>query len=646
MCGICGYIGINDDSLITRMTDIIRHRGPDDFGYFNDHNVHLGHRRLSIIDLSGGKQPMYSHDGSLVIIFNGEIYNFKELKDWLEAKGHEFQTVSDTEVLLRLYEVLGPAALDRLNGMFAFAVYDRNKKELFLARDRVGIKPLYYLHLGNRFLFASETKSLLCYREWSPTLNPRAVDDYLSLRYVPGDTTMFKELKRLPAGHYLTYRKGRVSINRFWQPMPYDGPYHRSVESYMEEFGELLTASVKRRLISDVPFGAYLSGGIDSSVITALMSKIVSQPVKTFSVGFDYKHDELNDAAYTAKYLGCDHHEIPCRAEDVSLLPRIVHHMDEPMGDAIIIPMYQLSRAAKKEVTVILTGEGGDEVFGGYLFHKLMWFGDLYQKIMPDVLHQRVVLPVLGGIPASGMNALFQYPAYLGDRGKQKVLDYLQLLDPRQINRAYCHLISLFDFRDKAGLYTREFMKQLNSGVESQSGDEPKNLINVTALPQNGHYLNRLLRLQFEHWLPDNMLLRQDKTGMANAIEGRVPYLDHTLVEFAQKLPPNLKLRHLVGKYILRRFAKDLLPQQVTKRRKMPFYVPIENYFQQPVFQQQMNDFLSESSVRRRGIFRPEAVGKLKSAMKRKEFMLVKQVFSLMILEMWFRIFVDRSMEL
>ena len=192
---------------------------------------------------------------------------------------------------------------------------------------------------------------------------------------------MFKELKRLPAGHYLTYRKGKVSIKRYWQPTAYDGPYHRSTESYMEEFGELLTASVKRRLISDVPFGAYLSGGIDSSVITALMSRMVSKPVKTFSVGFDYKHDELNDAAYTAKYLGCDHHEIPCRAEDVSLLPRIVHHMDEPMGDAIIIPMYQLSRAAKKEVTVILTGEGGDEVFGGYLFHKLMWFGDLYRKI-------------------------------------------------------------------------------------------------------------------------------------------------------------------------------------------------------------------------------------------------------------------------
>lgn len=626
MCGICGYIGIDDKELIVRMTDTIAHRGPDDHGYFHDGDVHLGHRRLSIIDIAGGRQPMMNKDGSLVIIYNGEIYNFKELRSSLEQKGHVFQTSSDTEVLLRLYEVLGPKALKKLNGMFAFAIYDRNKKEIFLARDRIGIKPLYYLQVGNRFLFASETKSLFCYREWSPSINPRAIDEYLRLRYVPGSTTMFKELKRLPAGHYMVCKAGKLTIHRYWQPLQYDGPYNGSTESYIEEFGELLEASVKRRLISDVPFGAYLSGGIDSSVIVALMSKMVSSPVKTFSVGFDYKHDELNQAAYTAKHLGCDHHEIPCRAEDVSLLPQIVYNMDEPMGDAITIPMYQLSQAAKKEVTVILTGEGGDEIFGGYLFHKLMWFGNIYQQLIPKFIQNRFVLPLLSGIPAQIMNTLFQYPAYLGDRGKLKVLDYLRLLDPSQIDQAYRHLISLFDYRDTVNLYSPQFAEQTN--IDFQDGEHYFSDSNKL-ISENGYYFNRLLHLQFNDWLPDNMLLRQDKTGMANAIEGRVPYLDHTLVEFALQLPPNLKLRHLVGKYILRRFAGGILPKEVTNRKKMPFYVPIENYFQQPIFQEQMNEFLSETSVRNRGIFRPDAVRQLKAAMDRNEFMLVKQVFSL-----------------
>ena len=410
----------------------------------------------------------------------------------------------------------------------------------------------------------------------------------------------------------------------------------------MEEFGHLLEASVRRRLISDVPFGAYLSGGIDSSVIVALMSKQVSTSVKTFSVGFDYKHDELSQAAFTAEFLGCDHHEIPCRAEDISLLPQIVYNMDEPMGDAITIPMYQLSQAAKKEVTVILTGEGADEIFGGYLFHKLMWFGNLYQQLTPKFIQNRLVLPILSSIPAQVMNALFQYPAYLGDRGKQKVLDYLKLLHPSQIDQAYRHLISLFDSRDTVNLYSPQFNELFCSDL--QTGDNDSS-ISKKILSKDGYYFNRLLHLQFNHWLPDNMLLRQDKTGMANAIEGRVPYLDHTLVEFALRLPPNLKLRHLVGKYILRRFAGGILPKEVTHRKKMPFYVPIENYFQQPIFQEQMDEFLSETSVRNRGIFRPEVVRKLKDAMDRNEFMLVKQVFSLMVLEMWFRIFVDRSIE-
>ena len=643
MCGICGFIGIEDEApnkdLILQMTDCLLHRGPDDFGYFQDNGVRLGFRRLSIIDLAGGYQPMTSPDGSLVIIFNGEIYNFQELRSELQNRGHTFSTSSDTEVLLRLYEQEGPQCLQKLNGMFAFAVYDRNKDELFLARDRIGIKPLYYLSLPGRFLFASEVKSLLSYRGWSPTINPQAIDDYLMLRYVPGDTPMFDELKRLPAGHYLIYRQGRTELHRYWEPPPYDGQVKRRDEEYLEEFAELMERSVRLRMISDVPFGAYISGGLDSSVIVALMSRFLSEPVKTFSVGFDYEHDELAEAAATAKYLGCDHHEVPCRAEDISLLPKIVYHMDEPMGDAIILPMFMLSREAKKEVTVILTGEGGDEIFGGYLFHKVMWAGEMYRRAMPKPVRDRVLMPLLSRFPVGALNLAFQYPAYLGQRGKQKALDYLNLLEPEQIDLAYRHLISLYDVRDTSRLYTAEFQAQLNNARSSA-------IYQPTMYPSdNGPFLDRLLRLQFDHWLPDNMLLRQDKTGMAHSIEGRVPYLDHKLVEFAMRMPPHLKLRRLTGKYILREFARELLPKEVAQRKKMPFYVPVENYFQQLSFQEMMKELLSEDSVRRRGIFRPEAVARLRNQMEQQEFMLVKQVFSLMVLELWFRIFVDRTIE-
>ena len=643
MCGICGFIGIEDtapnEDLIRQMTDCLLHRGPDDFGYFRDDGVRLGFRRLSIIDLAGGHQPMTSADGSLVIIFNGEIYNYQELRSDLQQRGHTFSTSSDTEVLLRMYQEEGLQCLQKLNGMFAFAVYDRNKKELFLARDRIGIKPLYYLQLPGRFLFASEVKSLLSYRGWSPTINPQAIDGYLKLRYVPGATPMFEELKRLPAGHYLIYRQGKSELHRYWEPPHYDGPYARRDEEYLEEFAALMERSVRLRMISDVPFGAYISGGLDSSVIVALMSRFLSEPVKTFSVGFDYEHDELNEAAATAEYLGCDHHEIACRAEDISLLPKIVYHMDEPMGDAIILPMFMLSREAKKEVTVILTGEGGDEIFGGYLFHQVMWAGEMYRRVMPKPVRERLLMPLLSRFPVGVLNLAFQYPAYLGERGKQKALDYLDLLEPAQIDQAYQHLISLYDTRDTSHLYTADFQAQLKNAPSSA-------IYQPTTYPSNnGPFLDRLLRLQFDHWLPDNMLLRQDKTGMAHSIEGRVPFLDHELVEFAMRLPPHLKLRHFTGKYILRQFAKELLPVEVAKRKKMPFYVPVENYFQQPIFQEMMKELLSEDSVRQRGIFRPETVAQMRNQMEQQEFMLVKQVFSLMVLELWFRIFVDQNWE-
>ena len=624
---------MQDAELLERMTDSLFHRGPDAGGSFHADEVGLGHRRLSIIDLAGGRQPMATPDGQLVIAYNGEIYNYRELRKDLAADGMHFETESDTEVLLRLFERYGLDAFPKLNGMFALAVWDRRRRELTLARDRVGIKPLSFVEHAGRLYFASETKALLCARDWPRSLNAHAIHDYLGLRYVPGDVGMFREVKRLRPGHWLRWRAGSIETGAWWSPPMYAEPDVRSEDDAIDELESILAASVRRRLVSDVALGAYLSGGLDSSVIVALMSKLGSGPVKTFSVGFDYEHDELGDAAATAKLLGCDHHEVECRAEDVLLLPEIVRHSDEPLGDAIAIPMYKLAREAKKRVSVILTGEGADEIFGGYLFHKVMWSAELYRRLAPEPVRRLAIEPLAGLAPASLLNLAFRYPAYLGDRGKQKAIDYLELIGSGDLDKGYRHLISLFDERDLDPLYTDHFRAEL--GRQPRLWEPP--------VDHAGSRFDQLLRLQFGHWLPDNMLLRNDKMSMASAIEGRVPYLDHELIDFAFRLPRNLRLRRLVGKYALRRLAERVLPRETARRRKMPFYVPIENYFQQPRFVEMVDDLLGEASVRRRGLFRPAAVEELRSSMQRKEFLLVKQAFSLMTLELWFREFVDGS---
>ena len=634
MCGICGYAGISEDGLLEAMTDALIHRGPDSAGYFKHDDVGLGHRRLSIIDVAGGHQPLENEDGSLVLICNGEIYNYQPLREELLSRGHRFRTKSDCEVILHLYEDLGPECLTRLNGMFAFALYDASQRQLFLARDRLGIKPLYYVELPGRFLFASEFKAILRYRGFDPTVNPHAICDYLALRYVPGPDGMFQELRKLPAGHYAIVQNGQAAIRCYWRPELYSGPFERREDEYLEEFAERFERSIRLQMISEVPLGAYLSGGLDSSAIVAAMSRLVSKPVRTFTVGFDYEHDELAAAAETARLLGCDHTEIACRPSDVTLLPQVIYHLDEPIGDPIVIPMYLLAREAKKHVTVVLTGEGADETLGGYLFHKALLMSHRLDRLLPHWVRRLVLSPALAITPSTIINLAFRYPAKLGRRGKLKVLDFLNLIGPHQLPAAYRHLISLFDERDTRGLFTDEFR---NHFVGNRQPDgEPESPVDQTPI------LNRILDLQFSHWLPDDILTKQDKLSMAHAVEGRVPYLDHELVEYALRLPPDLKIRGSKSKYILRRYADRILPKRVTARRKMPFYAPIERSYADPAFQELLHDTLSERALRERGIFRPDAVSRLRGAMRRGEFIVVKQIFSLIALELWFRMAVDR----
>ena len=633
MCGICGYTGINQEGLLESMTDALLHRGPDSAGYYRDNGVGIGHRRLSIIDIQGGDQPIFNEDSSLLIVFNGEIFNYRTLRQQLIEKGHRFRTKSDTEVILHLYEEKGPECLHDLNGQFSIAIHDCKKKTLFLARDRLGIKPLYYVSREGKFLFASELKSILRYRDFHTSLNYQSVHDYLALRYVPGPGSMFNEICKVPAGHYAIVENGIPQLHRYWKPEVHYGPFSGNEDDYLEGFAEKFERSIKRRLISEVPVGAYLSGGLDSSIIVAAFSKLASEPVRTFSVGFDYEHDELAQAAETARHLGCQHTEIACRAEDIALLPEVTYHLDEPIGDGIVVPLFQLSREAKKYVSVVLTGEGSDEILGGYLFHKALLSGHKLARLTPRFLRERILRSAVSLVPSAVINLAFDYPATLGQRGKEKVADFLGFLEPDQLPQAYRHLTSLFDDRDTASLYTDDFrdcLRTQGTVTDTHSGhlDAP--------------YLNRIIDLQFRHWLPDCILMKQDKMAMAHSIEGRVPFMDHELVEYALKIPPNLKIRGGSCKHLLRRYGERMLPASVTSRRKQPFYIPVENYYSHPDFQDLMHDTLSEQSVRQRGIVRPEAVARLRKSMDGGEFMYSKQVLSLMILELWFRIMFDR----
>jgi asparagine synthase (glutamine-hydrolysing) len=633
MCGICGYLGIADTGLLEDMIGSIVHRGPDSAGHYQGEGIGLGIRRLSIIDVAGGDQPIENEDGNLVIVFNGEIYNYQPLMEELLAKGHRFKTRSDTEVVLHLYEEMGPACLSRLNGMWGLAIWDKRRRRLFLARDRLGVKPLYYVQLGDKFLFASEFKAILRYEGWQPTLDPRGVHDYLALRYVPGPGGMFRELRKLPAAHFAIVENGRLTLTRYWEPECYAGPFPRRDEEYLEEFAEQFERSVRMRLISEVPLGAYLSGGVDSGTIVAVMARLLDQPVRTFTVGFDYQHDELAEAADTAKRLGCRHTEVSCRAEDVNLLPKIVWHLDEPLGDPIVIPMYQLAHEAKRQVTVILAGEGADETLGGYLFHRALLSGHRLASAVPALLRRAFLQPAVALAPASLLNLAFDYPATLGARGKLKVFDFLGLLEPGQLPEAYRHLISLFDPRDTADLYTDDFRASLGGSPPASTG-----------APNGDHvpYLNRIIDLQFPDWLPEDILMKQDKMSMASGIEARVPFLDYQLVEYLLRVPPRLKIRGGTNKSLLRQYAARYLPEAAATRRKMPFYVPLDNFLGDKYFREMVGETLSDRAVRERGVFRPESVARLRGASGQGDFLYGKQLFSLVMLELWFRMAVDR----
>jgi len=633
MCGICGYVGLHVPGLLEKMTACIRHRGPDDDGHFVEGDVGIGMRRLSIIDVAGGQQPIANEDESLVIVFNGEIYNYRPLREQLLARGHRFRTESDTEVILHLYEDEGPECLQRLNGMWGIAIWDRRKRRLFLARDRLGVKPLYYRRQASSLLYASEMKALLRYEGWQPKVVPDALHQYLSLRYVPGPGSLLEGVEKLPAAHYAIWDNGEFSLHRYWTPTSFPGPFANSDREYLDGFAEHFERSVRMRLISEVPLGAYLSSGVDSSAIVAAMSRLGAAPVRTFTVGFGFARDEMAAAATTARDLGCHHTEIDCRPEHIELLPEIIWHLDEPIGDPIVIPMFQLAREAKKNVTVILAGEGADELLGGYLFHRALLRSRQVSRWIPAGL----IRGALRAVPPAMLNLAFDYPAALGARGKQKVVDFAGMLDEASLSRAWRHLISLFDRRDTDDLYTDGLREAVGNADPWPAMSSP---------PASIPLLNRIIDLQFNDWLPDDILTKQDKVSMASGIEVRVPFLDYELVEYALRLPPHLKIRGNTVKVALRDYAGRVLPPASAGRAKQAFYVPLDRFMRESRYRDMVDDALSDRVVRERGWFRPDTVARLRERTLTGDFVYAKQVFSLLSLELWQRIFVDRRASL
>jgi asparagine synthase (glutamine-hydrolysing) len=626
MCGICGTAGTEDSALLKKMCDAIVHRGPDDSGEFLDSNIGLGFRRLSIIDISGGHQPVHNEDESIHVIFNGEIYNYKSLTEDLISKGHRFYTNSDTEVLVHLYEEYGESFVTNLRGMFAFAIWDSNRKRLQLARDRLGIKPLYYTFFNNIFLFASEIKSILQCEEFERKVNIDSLHRYLSFRCDPGTSTMFRNINKLAPGHILSFSNGNIEIKKYWDFRM--SPQQGSIDYYSERLRKLLKECVKIRLMSEVPLGVYLSGGIDSSSVVAMMSDLVDEPIKTFSVGFGNRMDELPYAKQVADYFGTDHHEILVEADSYDILPEIVWHFDEPVADPAAIPTYLMSKATKKDVTVVLTGEGADEIFAGYEQYKILKYGrgfgtlpHSFKKILPMLVRK---------LPKSILDRLFAYSSSLGDEGINRFAKFMESLD--KTGESYLEIVSIFTDDEKREIYTRGLADKINLEIAKE--------LNESYFRGKSDLLNQLLYMETKTLLPENLLMKVDKMTMAHSIEARVPFLDHNMVEFASALPTNLKLNGMTGKYLLRKAMADLLPKEIIHRKKQRFFVPIDDWFEKKIKCDALRLF-EESNVYQ--YFDKEKIITMIEKYDRSKLFYMRQLWSIINFAIWHKIYIEDS---
>ena len=622
MCGISGFVNRDkdrpaDEALLQRMTDVIAHRGPDGSGHFCAGPAALGHRRLSIIDLSqNGAQPMHNEDGTVSVTFNGEIYNYLGLRDELIAKGHVFRSRCDTEVLVHGYEEWGDALPERLAGMFAFAIWDARRQRLFIARDRLGKKPLYY-HLGrDRFLFGSEIKSLLCDSDVPRTLDDGALDLYLSARYVPAPLTMFAGIDKLPPASCAVYQNGELKIRRYWKCEFPDQTDGRSDEELSRELWKRLKDATEARLMSDVPLGVFLSGGLDSSCIAAQLVDLRKErgegAVKSFSVGYlaDDGSSELDQARRVSRALGTEHREVLVTADDFHrFLPELVWHMDEPVADAACVPLYYLSRRAREEVVVVLSGEGADEVFAGYpIYRTMLWMEQL-----------RAASPL-----ASAALPFVRHPK------ARKYLRWATL----SLEERYRGVSVAFTDDEKARLTGRSAARVSERLVQHLAQDWRE----TEGLPP----LERMLELDRRYWLPDDLLVKADKMTMAASQELRVPFLDHRLIEWAASLPAHVKLRGGNGKWLLRQAARDRLPAECTAPGKRGFTVPVSNWFRKQLHGPLREALLASDSLAR-ARFGEKAVRRLLDDHLRGKSERKEELYALWVLELWRKRFEVRA---
>ncbi len=613
MCGICGIVGSSNKDLLDKMCQVMAHRGPDDKGVYLGENVGLGHQRLSIIDLGTGHQPIHNEDQSIWVILNGEIYNYKILCKELQAQGHTFYTKSDTEVIVHLYEEYGQDCVNKLLGMFALALWDAKQGKLFLARDRLGIKPLYYVHTSGKLLFASEIKSLLQYEAVTPRLNELALDRFLSFRFTPGADTVFSGIKKLLPGYTLCYEKGRISTQKYWD-IEFN-PASDNLKSLTENFYEKLKESISLRLMSEVPLGAYLSGGLDSSFIVGLMSGLMEKPVETFSVGFtEATHNELGYAKLVAEHFHTRHHTLYAESKSSDLLEKIVWHLDEPLADAAVIPTYLMAQLTKQHVTVVLSGEGADELLAGYPKYKVL---SLANTMSP-------ILPAFGW---DGLADLFS-----GNIDIYRLLSTLG--SSRDRAKAYTRLVSVFSEEEKVALYTDRLKKII-------SQQEPMEQFIKAYFNSGPDLLSQLLMLDIKTWLPDDLLLKNDKMTMAHAVEARVPYLDHELVELMARIPAKYKLRWLQDKYILRKAMAGLVPKTICRRKKTGFTVPLGSWFAGEL-KNKVAGVLNKQTVCSQGYFNWEYVEYILGRNLNNQYYR-RQFWALFTFAMWYKVFLADS---
>ncbi|MDD5580546.1 MAG: asparagine synthase (glutamine-hydrolyzing) [Methylobacter sp.] len=624
MCGICGIFDFTgntiDQEIIRRMKSAIVHRGPDGEGEFFDKEVGMGHRRLSIIDVGGGGQPIGNEDSSIQVVFNGEIYNFIELRRELQKCGHQFKTCSDTEVIVHAYEQWGISCVKRFNGMFAFALWDGNKRELFLARDHLGIKPLYYITLGNQFLFASEIKSLLQHKYCPREVDIDALAELFTFRYVPSPKTLFKNIMKLPPAHTLVVSRSGIRIERFWNWEPVERKEYNEPD-LIEEYQALLEDAVKLQLRSDVPLGLFLSSGVDSGMLLAIMSKHNTKPVQTFTIGFEdgEKTNEVADAKILAQMFGADHyHQILGPSDYVSYYERYMWDLEEPVGNETAAAFYFVSKLTSQHVKVALTGQGADEPWAGYDRHKGAKFSGIYSQL-----------------PCLVTNSLASLISMVPGRMERLKRGVVSLSEPDMLTRLI-KIYSFFSADMKGHLYTGTLKQAFEAdhyGTRHTLSRLQKNVKHLDPLSQ-------MLYIDTRANLPDDLLMVGDKTSMANSLESRVPFLDYRLVQFVESLPPELKLNGFNGKYLHKKAAEKWLPKNIVHRKKKGFANPIEDWFRVGMKNYVEECLLSNDSAVAR-YFNQDYIRQILSLDRSGKEQYRRQIYLLVSFELWHRKFIS-----